>query len=200
MAVSELPSLAARLLCAYWNQYTSAQLDALSCDTKLLKQLIEDVATIKQGCGARKVAAEARFDADAAGVRVAADAAEVLRRFAPLVREREAVPRGAGLAGRGRTAARDGAEDRRHESGRSGNGEFCLQIVSRAGAEGESGSGVQRTRAGDSKQAALAALLCLSPLGISYESLEKMRDEANSLPFQPSQTLPPNLFPVSPPR
>lgn len=31
-------------------------------------------------------------------------------------------------------------------------------------------------------------------LGISYESLEKMRNEANLLPFQPSQTLPPNLF------
>ena len=55
VVVSELSSLAARIICAYWNRYTSEQLDSISYDMKLLKQIIEDVSIIKQGCSVRKV-------------------------------------------------------------------------------------------------------------------------------------------------
>lgn len=55
VVVSELSSLAARIICAYWNRYTAEQLDSISYDMKLLKQIIEDVSVIKQGSAIRKV-------------------------------------------------------------------------------------------------------------------------------------------------
>ena len=55
VVVSELSSLVARIICAYWNRYTAEQLDSISYDMKLLKQIIEDVSVIKQGCAIRKV-------------------------------------------------------------------------------------------------------------------------------------------------
>ena len=65
MVVSELSSLAARII----------------CDMKLLKQIIEDVSVIKQGSAIRKVLSffQTPFPADAARLRVVADASEVLR-------------------------------------------------------------------------------------------------------------------------
>lgn len=81
VVVSELSSLAARIICAYWNRYTAEQLDSISYDMKLLKQIIEDVSVIKQGSAIRKVLSfyQTPFPADAARLRVVADASKVLR-------------------------------------------------------------------------------------------------------------------------
>ena len=55
VVVPELSSLVARILCVYWNRFTSEKVDSFGYDMKVLKQIIEDVAVIKQGCPSRKV-------------------------------------------------------------------------------------------------------------------------------------------------